>query len=409
MARNQIHLINELPHIYELEDMMEFCRKYEEIYIYGRAYNQEFLLKFFDMAGVSVKGYVTTTVREEELKCFSYRELPIVSYDELIKLKETHNIGVVVGLSDKHYGDIIPRFRKTGFRDYFLMTEFNKRAIAKQMTPRKHDELTFEISLADHCNLSCQMCDHYSQLSKPWFVDMKQFDSDLREMGRILEHSVGAITLLGGEPTLHENIIDCVKIVRREFPDSELIILTNGVKLLELENGKNGNLWEVCRECDVHITVTVYPIKLDYVAIEEKAKEYGISLAMSSNIHANQLTKVNKISDKHTMDLNGEVEKFYCVNCLYFNKFNVLKDGRLYMCPVAAHSNILNDAFGTDFKLLETDSLDISKVQSWEEIAEFSSNWVPFCRYCDLKKWGHHSEWKPSCKKLEEYIDAEKM
>lgn len=34
MPRNQIHLINELPHIYELEDMMEFCKKYDDIYIY---------------------------------------------------------------------------------------------------------------------------------------------------------------------------------------------------------------------------------------------------------------------------------------------------------------------------------------------------------------------------------------
>lgn len=285
------------------------------------------------------------------------------------------------------------------------MTEFNKRAIANQVRPRSHEELAFEISLADHCNLSCQMCDHFSQLSKPWYVDMEQFDKDLEQMGRIYEHRIGYITLLGGEPTLHEGLIDCIKIVRREFPDSQLIILTNGVKLLELEHGKNGNLWQACRDYNVHITVTVYPIKLDYGKIEDKAKEYGVSLAMSSNIHASELTKVVKISDRHTMDLEGGVEKFYCVNCLYFNKFNVLKDGKLYMCPIAAHSNILNEKFGIRLELSKDDALDISSVDSWEEIADFSSWHVPFCRYCDLKKWGHDSRWKKSRKTMDEYFD----
>lgn len=38
MAREKIYLINELPHIYELQDMMEFCRneKYKKLYIYGK-------------------------------------------------------------------------------------------------------------------------------------------------------------------------------------------------------------------------------------------------------------------------------------------------------------------------------------------------------------------------------------
>lgn len=401
MARSQIHLINELPHIYELEDMMNFCKKYDRIYIYGRAVNQEYLLKYFDMCGVEIAGYVVTTVREQEKACFIYRELPVVSFQEIMGDEST---GIIVGLSDRHYKDIIPLFRANHFTDYFLMTEYNKRAIANQMRPRRHEELAFEISLADHCNLSCQMCDHFSQLSDPWFVDLEQFDRDIRQMGKIFEHRIGYITLLGGEPTLHEQLIDCIKIVRREFPDSELIILTNGVKLLELEHGRNGNLWQVCKEYDVHITVTVYPIKLDYEAIEAKAREYGISLAMSSNIHANELTKLVKISDKHTMDLAGKVDKFYCVNCLYFNKFNVLKDGRLYMCPIAAHSNIFNHSFGTDLKLREEDSLNIYRVKSWREIAEFSSNYVPFCSYCDLKHWGHHSQWKASTKKIEEYV-----
>lgn len=339
-------------------------------------------------------------LREQEPP-FLYRPMPLRRAEEVLGME---GAGIILALPDRHYGKIIPMFREAGFKDYFVMSEHSKRGIAQQMRPRTQEEMTFEVSLADHCNLSCQMCDHYSQLSEEWFVGMEQFERDMVRMGELYNHKVGAITLLGGEPTLHRDIIECIRVTRREFPEGEVIILTNGVLLLALEHSEKGNFWEACREYDVHVSVTVYPIKLDYQAIEAKGKEYGVPVFMSSNIHADQCTRCDKVSDKHVMDLEGRVERFYCVNCLYFNKFNVLKDGRLYMCPVAAHSDIFNRAFGQELELEKRDFLDIYEIGSWEEIAEFACSYTPFCRYCDLKHWGPHSRWKASSRKMEEYV-----
>ena len=400
-GKKKYHFINKRPHIYELEDMMEFCKKYEHLYIYGRDAQQEYLLKYFDICEMHIDGYVVKNLSEKERSPFVYRDMPVEDFDTVRQMEHT---GIILAISDRYFHQVIPMFREYEYIDYFEMTEYNKRAIAEQMEPRTREELTVEISLADHCNLSCQMCDHFSQLSEKWFVDMKQFESDMVRMGEIFDHQIAAISLLGGEPTLHENLIDCLRIAREQFPDAELIILTNGILLLQWENSPNGNLWEACQRYDVHITVTVYPIKLDYVAIEKKAAEYGVPIAMSSDIHAQEETRIVKISDKHTMDLTGNVDKFYCVNCLYFNKFNVLKDGKLYMCPIAAHSNIFNEKFDQNLMLAKEDALDIYEINSWEEIAEFSSRYVPFCRYCDLKNWHHASQWKPSSKTIEEYV-----
>lgn len=33
-ASRKVHLINELPHIYEMEDMIHFCQRYRKIYIW---------------------------------------------------------------------------------------------------------------------------------------------------------------------------------------------------------------------------------------------------------------------------------------------------------------------------------------------------------------------------------------
>ena len=399
--RKIYHLINDLPHIYELEDMIRFCRKHGKIYIYGRGVQQELLLKYLDMCRISVSGYVVTVKKETDDTDFHYRKMPVHTFESV---KDDSETGLLLALPDRYYGQIIPMFRKNRFENYFIMTEFNKRSIACQVRPRKKEELTFEVSLVDHCNLSCQMCDHYSQLSDPWFVDMDQFERDMIRMGSLCEHRLACISLLGGEPTLHPHIMDCMRITREQFPDTEIIILTNGTLLVSLEESEQGNFWQVCRKYDIHITVTVYPIRLDYEAIERKAAEYGVTLALSSDVHAKALTRDVKISDKHTLDLSGSVDRFYCINCLYFNKFCVLKDGKIYMCPVAAHSDIFNKHFGQHLELAEEDYLDIYQIDSWRQIAEFSCQYVPFCSYCDLKHWGHHSEWKASSREIDEYV-----
>jgi hypothetical protein len=74
------------------------------------------------------------------------------------------------------------------------------------------------------------------------------------------------------------------------------------------------------------------------------------------------------------------------------------------MCPISAHIGIFNKAFGQRLELTEADSLDIFKADGWERFAEFSANRVPFCRYCDLKNWRPHSQWKASTKQMDEYV-----
>ncbi len=399
--RQDYDLLNDLPNIYELEDMMAFCKKFENIFIYGRAWNQEHLLKYFDDIGIKIAGFVVTKKQECDDDNFAYRKTSVFEIDEIMSMKST---GIILGLSEKYYGQIIPMFRANNFENYFILTDYTKGAIAGQMRKRSKRVLGFEVSLADHCNLSCQMCDHFSQLSEPSFVDIDVFERDIIQMAKLYDHECGPITLLGGEPTLHADIIKCVRIVRREFPNAVLGIMTNGLLLLDCENSEGGNLWQVCKDLNVRIEVTVYPIKLDYAAIEKKAEEYDIDLIMSSNIHAEELTRVVKISDKHTLRLNGDVDDFYFVNCLYFNKFNVLKDGKLYMCPIEAHIDIFNKKFNKNIEYADGAFLDIYNLTSWEEIREWTSHRIPFCSYCDQKDWGPRAEWKASTKSIEEYV-----
>jgi len=381
------------PHIYELDEMLEFCRKYDGIYIYGSAIKQQMLYKLLkNCAEIPLQGYVVS-----QPQCAKEADgVDIFAIDNILEKKR---VGIILGLADKHYRFVIPKFKKIGFTDYFIPTEWNKQTIAEKLEPRDADYNSFEINLTDHCNMSCQMCDHYSQLSEPFFIDLNILDRDLKRMAELCKRQCAVITLLGGEPLLHPEIIKCCEISRAHFPDSPILLLTNALLLLDMNE-----LWEACRRLHIIISITRYPIKLDYEGIIKKAADYNVKLLLSSDIHSKVSIEDAKVSFKHTFDLQGKTDGIFFPACHYFNHLGVLKNGRYYICPISAHINIFNKYFNQNLRLTEQDSVDIFKTRDWEEIAEFQANKIPFCSYCDIKKWGDHSVWKPSTNSIEEYI-----
>jgi MoaA/NifB/PqqE/SkfB family radical SAM enzyme len=376
-----IGLRAEDPHIYELNDMFEFCKKYKEIYICGTDIKSQMLRKL-------LKNCAKIPLRDDEVD--------VLDIDAILEKKE---VGIILGIADEHYRKVIPKFRKLGFSDYFIPSEWNKRTIAEKLERRDADYNSFEISLTDHCNISCQMCDHFSQLSEPWFIDTEILDRDLKRMAELCKGQCAVITLIGGEPLLHPKIAECLEIGRKHFPSTPIILLTNAILLLKLDG-----IWEACKKQNITISITRYPIKLDYNAIINKAAECGVEVLISSDIHSEMPLEEAKVSYKHTFDLNGTAEEIFFPSCHYFNHLGVVKDGKYYMCPVSAHIDIFNKRFNQNLQLTEKDSVDIFKAQSFDEIAEFLANKIPFCSYCDIKKWGSHSVWKPSTKKIEEYV-----
>jgi hypothetical protein len=243
------------------------------------------------------------------------------------------------------------------------------------------------------------MCDHFSQLSESWFIEPDALDRDLTHMAKLCNGKCAVITLLGGEPTLHPQIVRCLEISRHIFPNVPLVLLTNGVLLLRMDE-----LWEACHRLNIIISITRYPIKLDYAALIQKAEQYDVQLQISSDIHSELPIEDAKISFKHTFGLSGKTEDIFFPACHYFNHLGVLKDKRYYMCPISAHIDIFNKYFDQNLMLTEDDSINIFDVKSWREIAEWQSNRIPFCGYCDIKRWGSHSVWKPSTKQITEYV-----
>lgn len=392
--------LTNLPHLFELDRLKEFCAKYTHVFIYGRGPEQEYLLKLLDMSDISIEGYVVSDLNRCKGE-FIYRNMPVQTVEDVLKMQDT---GIILGLPDRYHGDVVSIFQNSGFDAWMSLSEFSRFGIAEQMEPRDKDSISFEVCIVDHCNLSCQMCDHFSQLADKWFVDIQTYTRDIERMAELFEHKTGTITLVGGEPTLHPELAQMLIIGRKLFPDTRINLLTNGILLPKMENDINGNIWKVCSEQKIDMTITAYPINFDYIGLENKAREYGISLRMASNIHDIKTGLTHKISDRHPLNLDGKVPPIYAAHCFYFNKCHILREGKYYMCPMAAHIGIFNKYFDKQVPRSEKDYLNIYEVQSWKDFAEFGSAFIPMCRYCDQKRWGHAYEWKPSNKTIDEYI-----
>lgn len=256
-------------------------------------------------------------------------------------------------------------------------------------------KLDFEFHLAEHCNLNCAGCDHFSPLAPKLFPD---FDAVCRDLRRLRElfgaEGVGRIHLLGGEPLLNPKVEDYIRAVRDLFPDNRLELVTNGLLLPKMPE----SFWDTCRKCSVIIRPTKYPIALDYDRLERCAAEHGVRFRYYNAEPIKTLYKLH-------LDTSGsqDPKASYC-SCGMSNMCLMLKNGRIYTCPVIPNVDHFNRFFDGDFRVTDEDSIDIYGVSSGAEILEFVSHSVPFCRYCDTSNKEYGLPWHLSDRTTDEWI-----
>lgn len=83
-----------------------------------------------------------------------------------------------------------------------------------------------EIHVAHACNLACQSCSHYSDHGHKGVVSLEDAGRWMSAWSGRLRP--GTFSLVGGEPTIHPQLTDFVRLARRHWPDSFLRIVTNG-------------------------------------------------------------------------------------------------------------------------------------------------------------------------------------
>lgn len=257
--------------------------------------------------------------------------------------------------------------------------------------------ISFEYHLTDHCNLNCKGCDHFSPLALPKFTRYDDFEKDIERMSELFEAKARSIHILGGEPLLNKDICKFIKKTRECFPDTELTeirVISNGI----LVNDMQPNFWECLHDNKVILSVTKYPLKLDYDLMNEKSKIYGVKFEFYDNTDKEQIWYNIKLQEDGRADAR---KSFY--KCFLANECIMLKEGKLYTCTIIPNIEHFNRHFNKNLQVCKSDYINIYDVKSKDDIFDFLSKPIPFCRYCNPDEKDYSLKWEVSKKDISEW------
>lgn len=246
--------------------------------------------------------------------------------------------------------------------------------LVKKITPQPI--ISFSYHLCEHCNLNCVSCDNFSPLAEEEFTDVNEFTRDMERMAQITSNEARAIMLLGGEPLLNKEICLYIKITRKLFPYANIYISTNGLLICKMSN----EFYESCRENNIVIRMTKYPIKFDYDGAEAFLIERGIKVEFSID------KNIVKDMFLEPLRMYGDCDpRDSFLGCWQGNQCTFLKHGKIYPCAVVANIEHFNKKFKQEIHVSTRDYIDIYDDISYDDIANFLAAPTPFCRYCDVK------------------------
>lgn len=223
----------------------------------------------------------------------------------------------------------------------------------------------FEIHVVDHCNLKCNGCTHFANISEQKFIDARILHFHLGRLNKIFG-KIKKFRLLGGEPLLHPDITNILKISRKALPYSEIELVTNGLLLDKMPE----EFFQTLYKNKISVEISNYPpiqnkIKQIQTILSSFKIKYSIT-PMVINFTANLNPKGN--SDKEQTFKN--CRHAYCT---------ILRENNIYICPISAYIDKYNKYFNKNIPLPK--GINIYS-HSAKQILNYLNKCEETCRYC---------------------------
>lgn len=225
-----------------------------------------------------------------------------------------------------------------------------------------------ETDIIDACNLNCAGCSHFAPLAKcKNEVNLEDFTKDVRRIGELFPYHF-IFRIMGGEPLLHPQLADIIRVSRLYLKEARIELVTNGILLKNCSQ----ELKDVINENNIFICVSNYGLNLDEESLKKDFKHIGLA---------------DRAETMYNISLNDNPTDSYITNffdcrdkriCIYMEK------GKLYHCPITAKTRLFDDYFETNWQEKMADGIDIYK-NDHHTICNFLRTPIMACKYCDLK------------------------
>lgn len=244
-----------------------------------------------------------------------------------------------------------------------------------------------EIEICEKCNLNCKGCSHFAPLVKNENnFDFTSYKNDIIRLSNIFSN-IKVLRLLGGEPLLNDKIVEILKFTRNIFQNSDIRVVTNGMKLMSMGDEFTDYLVKE----NIQLDISLYTIM-------KNSKQRIIEFLEAKSIKYN-LNEISKFAARLNLqgDFDGVENSNRCkIKCVS------LKDGKIYKCSILASIIKFQNYFGEG--IVETDDggkIDIYKYDGTEIISRLTEV-NKLCSYCS-GNYDAEFDWNLSEKKIEEW------
>ena len=166
-------------------------------------------------------------------------------------------------------------------------------------------------------------------------MDLKEYVSDLKQI-KLKFWGVERIYLLGGEPLIYPQIVDAIELTRKEVPDAEIHITTNGLLIPSMSD----EFYETVRKTNSHIELSMYPET--YRHKEEIARKIAEQKLEDTTILWGRIEFT-----KNLRQVKSSYPEKAFENCFARkNACFLLRNGKLAVCPKMLLIDIFDKEYG---------------------------------------------------------------
>jgi hypothetical protein len=201
-----------------------------------------------------------------------------------------------------------------------------------------------QIHVAHACNLACDNCSHYSNYHHKGIVSLEEAHGWLSHWSSRLQPLT--FCLLGGEPTLHPQLLDFIRLARQHYPRSRLQLTTNGFFL-----HRHPDLPKVMREVGkMHMDISVHhgsPEWAQMIAptmtmVDDWVQTYGIQVRIRESHKHWRLQYQGHGADMQPFE-DGDPAASYAI--CPAKECPQIFEGALWKCPPLAYLPMQNEKY----------------------------------------------------------------
>jgi cyclic pyranopterin phosphate synthase len=179
-----------------------------------------------------------------------------------------------------------------------------------------------ELNVVHHCNLSCRGCSHLSPRAKKFFVSPEKVFKDFSILAKF--YHLKCMSLLGGEPLLHPDLLAVVDAVRQSGVSESIRVVTNGVLLWKMPD----LFWQSVDQ--VHISL--YPghgMSVQTLRVyQRRARQHGVDLELR---HVDCFREPYSELGTNDLQLIGRIYKTCKTAHLW--RCHTVCEGYIFRCP----------------------------------------------------------------------------